>query len=179
MVRSCLVEPLIKPLIAPRPGLGRRSALSSSGLSSSRLVATALALAALASVTTYAHATHAALESEGLRSKLASSAGVVANAHRLPAKVAPKVLLERFLSDMAADLDVVAARREDDLVQAPSLSPDFDQDALSPDGLRSSPIPDPGPRLARAVQTARLRGGTDATYLLFGSAQHRAGIPTS
>lgn len=169
MVRSCLIEPLVKPLIAPRPGLGRRSALSGS-----RLAATALALSALAAVTTYAHATQDVLESESLRSKIESN--VVANAHRAPEKVASKVLLARFLESMAVATE---ARREDDLVQAPQLAPDFDQDALAPPLLRQSSVGDPGPRLARARLIDRLRGGTEATYLLFGSAQHRAGIPTS
>lgn len=173
MVRSCLIEPLIKPLIAPRPGLGRRSALSGS-----RLAATALALSALAAVTTYAHATQDVLESESLRSKIESN--VVANAHRAPEKIASKVLLERFLESMAvADRACGGTRREDDLVHPPQLAPDFDQDALDPRILKQSSVGDPGPRLARARLIDRLRGGTEATYLLFGSAQHRAGIPTS
>ena len=171
MVRSCLIEPLVKPLIAPRPGLGRRSALAGS-----RLAVTALALSALAAVTTYAHATQAQLESDSLRSKLECM--VVPNAHRTP-KVAPKVLLERFLSTYAADLLAEAARREDDLVRAPGLAPDFDQDALDPRLLRQSSVGDPGPRLAQVRAVDRLRGGTDPTYLLFGSARHRAGIPNS
>lgn len=173
MVRSCLIEPLVKPLIAPRAGLGRRSALSGS-----RLAATALALSALAAVTTYAHATQDALESASLRSKLESA--VAANAHRPPAKVASKALLERFLAEYAADaLSATPARRQDDLVEAPALAPDFDQDALDLTRLRQSSAADPGPRLAIAALTSRLRGGTDPTYQLFGSAQHRAGIPTS
>lgn len=171
MVRSCLIEPLVKPLVAPRPGLGRRSALAGS-----RLAVTALALSALAAVTTYAHATQAELESDSLRSKLECT--VVPNAHRAP-KVAPKVLLERFLSTYAQDLLAVAARREDDLVRAPGLAPEFEQDALDPRRLRPSPVGDPGSRLAQVRDVDRLRGGTDPTYLLFGSARHRAGIPNS
>lgn len=168
MVRSCLIEPLVKPLIASRGNLGRRSALSGS-----RLAATALALSALAAVTTYAHATQAALESEALRSKVEST--VVANAHRLPEKAAPKVVLARFLASIAAE----EARREDDLVSAPDAAPDFDQDALDPTRLRQSSAADPGPRLRIAVHSSRRTRGAHPTYLLFGSAQHRAGIPTS
>jgi len=167
MIRSCLIAPLVQPLIASR--FGRRT-----GLSGSRLAATALCLSALAAVTTYADATRAALESASLRSKLESN--VVANAHRLPEKVAPKVLLERFLNTEA-----LVARREDvGLVAAPALSPDFLQihnPLLEPPP--KSRVPSPGSRLSEARRIDRLTGGHDSTFLLFGSGQHRSGIPTS
>lgn len=160
MIRSCLIAPLVEPLVASR--VGRRTALAGS-----RLAMTALALSALAAVSTYADATRAELESQALRSKIESS--VVANAHRAPDKVAPKVLLERFLA--------LVATREDDVVRAPLESPDFEQPRW--DGLSPTPVFAPGPRLAEARRLDRLRGGSDPTFVLFGSALHRSGVPTT
>ena len=162
MIRSCLIAPLVEPLVASR--VGRRTALSGS-----RLAATALALSALAAVTTYADATRGALESHSLRSKIESS--VVANAHRLPDKIASKVLLERFLT--------TEARRQDDLVSAPVESPDFDPPPIDSRLAAKSRVPNPGSRLAEARRIDRLTGGHEATFLLFGSGQHRSGIPAS
>lgn len=162
MVRSCLIAPLVQPLVGRgTSGVGRRSAISRS-----RIFGTALALSALCSVSTMADAARATLESEALKSKVEST--VKANAHRAP-KIAAKVLLERFLAGIA--------RRADDLVTAPSESPDFEQEGLAIARVRAR-LKYYSPDTARRA-VDRLLAGADPTYLLFGSGVHLSGIPTS
>jgi hypothetical protein len=153
MIRSCLIEPLVKPLV----GRGRRSALQRS-----KIAATCLALSALVSVTTNADAARDAL---GL-DQSARPATVKPNAHRAP-KIAPRVVLEEFLA--------LVASREDAIVEAPAEAPDFE--LHSP---REGPRPRlhwGGLRLARRLDD--LFSGSDPTFRLFGSGQHLSGIPTT
>jgi hypothetical protein len=167
MIRSCLIEPLVKPLVGRgSAGVGRRSALSRG-----KILSTCLALTALASVTTAADARE--MEAELQKSQI--EATVKPNAHRAP-KLATQKMLDRFLS--------LVARREDDIVRRPALSPDFERVALEVDQRRSRLRPlaahargAAGLWLAR--RTERLRAGADSTFLLFGSGVHLSGIPTS
>ncbi|MFO0729051.1 MAG: hypothetical protein U1E65_35050 [Myxococcota bacterium] len=163
MIRSGLIEPLIKPLIDSRIRSG-------SALSRGQLATTALALSALVAVSTMADAARAEAESLALRSKVEST--VKPNAHRLPARVPAKVLLERFLAE-------VTGRADAELVMAPGESPDFLQDDLQNRRYGLGPITDPGPRLSIARLVDRLRGGADPNFRLFGSSLHLSGIPTS
>lgn len=170
MVRSCLIAPLVKPLVGRgAAGVGRRSAIGRS-----RILGTALALSALCSVSTMADAARETLEAEARKSKIESN--VKANAHRAPKKIAARVLLDRFLALVAA--------REDDIVSAPGEAPEFDNDAIallsSRHRLRHLGFSAPGcAGLALASRVDRLHSGADPTYFLFGSAQHLSGIPTS
>jgi hypothetical protein len=161
MIRSSLIAPLVKPLIAPGYG---------SAISRGSFAKTALALSALVAVSTMADAARAEAESAVLRSKLEST--VKPNAHRPKATLAAKVLLERFLAE-------VAERADAGLVQAPSESPDFQQVDLRKRRYGTGPISDPGPRLSLARLTDRLRGGADPNYRLFGSSLHLSGLPNS
>lgn len=167
MVRSCLIEPLVKPLVGRgASGRGRRSALARS-----RIAATCLALSALVSVSTAADAAHEQLESEALKSRLAQT--VKANAHRAP-KIDSKVALANLLALVAA--------REDEIVAPLVESPGFEQEALRHRRKRPPLIGAhrPGPDgLGLAERLDLLFSGTDPTFRLFGSGQHLSGIPTS
>lgn len=161
MVLSCLVEPLVQPLVGRGTrGPGRRTALSRS-----RLASTALAMSALLAVATSADA------SDLLEGRTAPEAEQVQrNAHAKPAPIPYRVVLEQF----------TAARREDDhLVAQPGLAPEFEWDAVLAHRLRHSRdiVRDIGPGLGLGRRLDRLLSSAQLTFHLFASGQHQSGAP--
>lgn len=164
MVFSCLVEPLVAPLV------GCGGGVRGSALTKSRLAATALACTALLALAGTAEANElAARATEPAAAKVAPEKAAVRNAHAKPAAIPYRVLLQT----------VFAARREDQLLAEPGLAPSFEQDALDAHRLRRRPdsVLDLGPGLGLTQRIDRLYGGTLSTFLRFGSGRHLAGQP--
>ncbi len=154
MVLSCLVEPLVSPLIGRgASGPGRRS-----GLGRSRLAATALIASALL------------VSAKGLPSvdELKQETTEVArNAHKKPDPIPYHQILAQFV------------RREDDqrvlaLVEAPA----FEWDAITAHRLKHSRdlVRDTGPGLGHGLRIDRTRRARQ-TFLLFLSGRHLSGSP--
>ncbi|MCB9646719.1 MAG: hypothetical protein H6730_09030 [Deltaproteobacteria bacterium] len=163
MVLSCLVEPLVQPLV----GRGTRGPARRTALSRGRLAASALAVSALLAVATNADAQDLL---EG-RTAPAKSQCCARTAHKKPAAVPYREVLARFL----------AARREDDIVVAPALSADFEQEAIGVHRLRHARnlVRDSGPGLGVARRLARVTAPAERTFLLFASGQHMSGAPNA
>jgi hypothetical protein len=161
MVLSCLVEPLVQPLV----GRGARGPARRTALSRGRLAASALAVSALLAVATNADAADLL---EG-RTTAAQAEGCVRTAHKKPAALPYRELLAQ----------VAAARREDDLVAAPAQSPEFEQAALGVHRLRHARnlVRDSGPGLGVARRLARVTAPAERTFLLFASGRHMSGAP--
>lgn len=158
MVFSCLVEPLVKPLVGRgTSGPGRRTALRRS-----RLASTALAVSALMACATAADASlldgHQKKQSE-----------VRCNAHAKPAPIPSRVELDRLAT----------LRNEDELVAAPALAPDFEWEALSAAHLRHRRDIglDTGSGLGLGKRLDRLLSPVESTFVLFSSGQHQSGAP--
>ncbi|MCK6550859.1 hypothetical protein L6R52_33790 [Myxococcota bacterium] len=165
MVWSCLVEPLVQPLV------GRRTGLSGSALQKSRLAATALACTALMAIAGTAEAAELAARAKTRSVEPARAEASVRNAHAKPAPIPYRELLQT----------VFAARREDDQLEEPGLAPSFEQDALNAHRLKHKRdiARDQSPGLGLGLRIDRLRGGLLATFLRFGSGRHLAGLPIS
>lgn len=159
MVLSCLVEPLVSPLIGRGAGgPGRKS-----GFRRSRLGATALAASALL------------VCAQGLPSaddllKEKNEERVVCNAHAKPAPIPSRVQLAELL-----------AVREDEAPElaAPVEAPEFEWDAVFAHRLKHSRdiVRDTGPGLGLGLRIDRTRGAVSRTFCLFASGQHRSGAP--
>lgn len=164
MVFSCLVEPLVQPLV------GRRTGLSGGALQKSRLAATALACTALMALAGTAEAAALAARAKARTAEPARAEASMRNAHAKPAPIPYRELLQT----------VFVTRREDEL-EEPGLAPSFEQDALNAHRLKHKRdiARDQSPGLGLGVRIDRLRGGTLATFLRFGSGRHLAGLPIS
>jgi hypothetical protein len=161
MVLSCLVEPLVSPLT----GRGTSGGPRRSALIGTRLAMTALAASALIAVS------GAELRGERIVAP-AKAERVVANAHKKPDAIAYQQLLETVFA-------AYVLRDEDDLVREPGLAASFEQAALGDHRLRDirNMIRDSGPALGLGLRIDRLAGGSDATWLRFGSGRHLSGQP--
>ena len=159
MVLSCLVEPLVAPLVG-RPGARGRTALSR------RMVATALMASAWAEVTTTAHAA-------GTLNKLQpgdqAETTSIRQAHQKPAATRDREVLAQ---------SALPARRKQEL-EEPGEAAEFESRALRQGRLR--PGPDlrrlTGPSLGIHRRLDALRRARSLTYLTFGAGQHRSGAP--
>lgn len=164
MVLSCLVEPLVSPLIGRgKSGLGRSS------LAGTRLASTALAVSVLIAISGTVSASE--LVAKASRSEVRAEQTVARNAHAKPAPVPYSELLRT----------VFAFRRLETLAAEPGESPIFEQKALAFDRLRHQRdiVRDPGPGLGLGQRLDRIYGGRDSTFLRFGSGIHLSGQPHS
>lgn len=160
MVLSCLVEPLVSPLVGRgTSGPGRKS-----GLRRSRFAATALAASALMAVSTCVDVSTLREEAKAA----APEAKVVRNAHRRPDATPYRVVLAAFLG-----------REENPLLAEPGEAPDFEHRALYVHRLRHRRDLgiDPGPVLGLGRRLDRLRPSALSAFRLFASATCRAGAP--
>lgn len=156
MVLSCLVEPLVPPLVKRRPGSvgtiprGRR------------LAATALAATALALVST-------TVEDRAPELERIERVRVTRNAHRRPDPP------PRPLPALDTVLDEVRTRA------ALRVTPRFEWDALRAHRLRHRQdlAQDQRPGLGLGRHLDRLISPRDANFLRFGSATPRTGLPVS
>lgn len=159
MVLSCLVEPLVAPLVG-RPGGRRKTALTR------RMAATALMVSALAAVTTNAHAADQVKKVTGAEVKESAQ---LRNAHQKPAAIP-----YRELQAQAA----LPAKDEDPLAE-PGEAARFETEAHL--DARKRPRPDlrrdTGPSLGLHLRIDALRRAHRLTYLTFGAGQHRSGAP--
>lgn len=158
MVFSCLVEPLVAPLVGRRasaPGRG-------SALTKSRLAATALATSALLALASSANA--AEREEQAVRASK-PEATLVRNAHKPPAPMPSRVVLEASLG-----------RVERFQLEAPGEAPEFEWDAIFAHRLKHSRdlVRDTGPGLGLGRRVDRLTSAL-GTFLRFASGRHLSG----
>jgi hypothetical protein len=159
MVLSCLVEPLVAPLVG-RPGARGRTALSR------RMVATALMVSALAAVTTNAHTADTVKK---LKHGEQAEAASIRNAHQKPAAIPYREVLAQY---------ALPALRKQEL-EEPGEAAEFESRALRQGRLRPGPDlqrPD-GSSLGLHRRLDALRRARSLTYLTFGAGQHRSGAP--
>lgn len=156
MVLSCLVEPLVAPLVGPRRTAIRRS----------RLAATALAASALMAIACPAQA------SEVASGNAKAAASRVRNAHKKPAPIPLRVVVAQHTQ--------VAVRRDEAIrLAAPGEAAAFEQEALLVHRLlhRRKLETDLGFPLGLGRAKHRLCQSMARAFLLFGSGQLRAGAP--
>ncbi|MEQ9496977.1 MAG: hypothetical protein RIT81_08960 [Deltaproteobacteria bacterium] len=154
MVLSCLVEPLVAPLVGAQRSRIKRS----------RLAATALACSALMAAVCPSQASKLADGAHGGAEKT-----VVRNAHAKPAPIPLRVVVEQY-----------AVRRDEHLeIAAPGEAASFEQEAVFGHRLRHQRLLDPnaGPPMSRARSQHRRTRSVAASFRLFGSGQLRAGAP--
>lgn len=157
MVLSCLVEPLVSPLVG-RGTTGRRR----SGLSGTRLASTALACTALLALANPARAETILADANEVRIDR-----TVRNAH-----VKPKTM-----SYLELVQTVFTVQRREELA-APPESACFEQDAVEAHRLKHKRdiVRDSGPSLGLGQRIDRLFGASTKTYLRFGSGVHQSAI---
>lgn len=158
VVASCLVEPLVRPLVPGRGGGGGGPRPGSRTALRGKLAATALACSMLMAVTTNATASELLEAPEAPR--------VHRNAH---AKPDPIPSHERLAE---------VARREDDIVARPALAPEFEWDAVEASRRRHARdiVRDTGPGLGLGRRLDRLTAVL-RSFLLFSSGWHHSGAP--
>jgi hypothetical protein len=163
MVFSCLVQPLVTPLVR-RGAVGgqRRTALGS------RLLSTALMASALVAVAVSAQASAAEKTARSLDRRPAAEQ-LVRNAHKKPEPLPLRLVLAAF------------ARRDDLLeVVKPGLASELDQALLRLERARPPPegFPQhPGPGLWAGKRLDRLLASRSSTFLRFGAGRHLSGAP--
>lgn len=160
MVLSCLVEPLVSPLVGRgASGPGRKS-----GFRRSRLGATALAASALLVCA------GSLPSADDLLKENKKEERVVRNAHAKPAPIPSAVQLAELL----------AVREEEaPTLGAPAEAPEFEWDAVLAHRLKHSRdiVRDTGPGLGLGIRIDRTRGAVSSTFCLYASGQHRSGAP--
>lgn len=155
---SCLVEPLVKPLVARRTGGLARQA---------RLGGSALAMTAIAASALLACANPAAADQIAKTEKH----DVVRSAHKKPKAISYRAMLAHFQ----------AIRRQDLTLDVLTEAPDFETEAVRAARWRHAwdTGGGSGPVLRLGMRIDRLLGAADrSTFLRFGSGQHRSGSPT-
>lgn len=160
MVMSCLVEPLVQPLVSSVVGgRGRRT-----GSVRSRLAASAMMMSAVMAL-----GTPSPLDAAETRD---AAPTVERNAHKPPAPV-PLRDVPRVFGGVKAIFDLKGLPR----VAKPWLAPRFEWDAIWASRLRHACdlMTDPGPVLGRARRRSRVEGAWPPTFLRFGSGVHLAG----
>jgi len=164
MVLSCLVEPLVAPLVGRGAGPRRGSALSRR-----RLLATALMASALVGVTTQGHAAEVERRLKHGRAEKTEQRAL-RNAHQKPAAKPYRLVMAEF---------ALAARPKEELAQ-PGQAADFESDGLRLDRLRHARDigKATGPTLALARRLDALTAARSSTFLRFGSGHYRSGAPT-
>lgn len=163
MVLSCLVEPLVPPLVGRGTDAapGRRS---KSYLSRSRLASTALALSAVLATGTSAQA------EDLLEGRVAPEpVHIHKHAHKKPDPIPYRVMFEAV---------ALVAQRERLPMAALHRAPDFEWDAVLAHRLKHSRdiARMPGPCLGHGTWLDRLATPDDTTFLLFSSGQHQSGL---
>jgi hypothetical protein len=156
MVLSCLVEPLVSPLIGRGTGgPGRRSGVRRSRLAASALVTSALLICASSMPSA----------DEMLEEKTEE---VARNAHKKPDPIPYREVLDEFVAreDKILSFDLIAA-------------PEFESEAILLSRLRHSRdiVRDTGPGLGLGLRIDRTRSAANETFLLFASGKHLSGSP--
>ena len=158
MVLSCLVEPLVSPLIGRgASGPGRRSGFRRSRLAASALVASALLVCASSMPS-----------ADDVLQEKETEAEVVRNAHKKPDPIPYRQVLDSFIAreDKILSFDLIAA-------------PDFESEAILMSRLKHSRdiVRDTGPGLGLGLRIDRTRSAANETFLLFASGKHLSGSP--
>jgi hypothetical protein len=154
MVLSCLVEPLVSPLIGRgASGPGR------SGIRRSRLAASALITSALFVC---------ASSMPSLDDVKEEQPAAVRNAHKKPDPIPYRQVLDAFI---ARDEKIMCF----DLIAAP----EFESEAILMSRLKHSRdiVRDTGPGLGLGLRIDRTRRAANQTFLLFASGKHLSGSP--
>lgn len=170
MVMSCLVEPLVGPLVGRRTNVsGRRTGLKRSRLSASALFVSAIM--AMGSTT--------AGDVLDRDARIRDAEKSYRNAHKRPDPIP--------LRDVGRVFGKVKAIHNPDeeklRVLRQGLAPRFEWDAIHASRLKHATdlTRDPGPTLTRARRTSRLVSSKSLAFLRFASGKHRSGAysPTS
>jgi hypothetical protein len=161
MVLSCLVEPLIAPLVGFGTAGRRRTALSGSRISVTAIAATALLALSGATIKGDKIKAPAPVKAEQT---------VKANAHKRPDAIPYRVQFAHLF---------IAPVKEDLLVE-PGEAARFEQSSLHEHRLRHKRdiVRETSPCLGVALRRDRLRGGSADAWLRFGSGTHRSGQPS-
>ncbi|MBK8009908.1 MAG: hypothetical protein IPK13_01050 [Deltaproteobacteria bacterium] len=161
MVLSCLVDPLVPPLVGGTSGRGRKTRLSGSRLMSTALVATALA--AVVSL-----AGHSSGQAKAFGGKAQPTIG--RTAHRPPSVRATGCLPSTEVAALRDDQQVRPSR--------PGSAPDFEWDAIRAHRLRHGRniARDGGPGLGAGRRIDRL-DCAQSILLHFASGRPPAGAP--
>jgi hypothetical protein len=155
MVLSCLVEPLVSPLIGRgASGPGRRSGISRSRLAASALITSALLVCA-SSI-------------DSVDEVKAEEPAAQRNAHKKPDPIPYRQVLDEFVArdEKIMSFDLIAA-------------PDFESEAILMSRLKHSRdiVRDTGPGLGLGLRIDRTRSAANETFLLFASGKHLSGSP--
>lgn len=156
MVRSCLVQPLVAPLV----GSGTRGPGRRTGLSRSRLLATALTATLLVTVATQADAVEAAMSPHQVEMKAGT-------AHQKPKPIPTRDLLQVLMPPVVSTKTVLL----------PGVAPHFDWDAVEAHRRRQRVVPHDGASLATGRRLDRLIRCRSSVFLRFHSGKHRSGAP--
>ena len=156
MVLSCLVEPLVSPLIGRGTGgPGRRSTIRRSRLAASALITSALLVCASSMPSA----------DDLLEEKQEE---VARNAHKKPDPIPYRQVLDEFIAreDKILSFDLIAA-------------PEFESEAILLSRLKHSRdiVRDTGPGLGLGLRIDRTRSASNRNFLLFASGKHLSGSP--
>lgn len=160
---SCLVEPLVAPLVGRGAGARRTS------LARSRLAASALVMSAVMAVAT--PVTAGDLLERDAATREAEKA--YRNAHKRPEPVPYRDVGWVFGHERARH----EPERDRIRIDRPGLAPRFEWDAVWASRLKHALdwTRDPGPTLSRARRTERLVRSKRDPFLRFGSGPYRSG----
>ena len=161
MVLSCLVEPLVSPLIGRGTGgPGRSAPMRRTGLGRSRLAASALITSALLIAASSMPSADEIVQEE--------TTEVARNAHKKPDPIPYRQVLDAFIArdEKVMSFDLIAA-------------PEFESEAILMSRLKHSRdiVRDTGPGLGLGLRIDRTRRASQETFLLFASGRHLSGSP--
>jgi hypothetical protein len=156
MVLSCLVEPLVSPLIGRGTGGPGRTGLSRSRLAASAQITSALLVAA------------SSMPSADELLQQEETTEVARNAHKKPDPIPYRQVLDAFIArdEKIMSFDLIAA-------------PEFESEAILMSRLKHSRdiVRDTGPGLGLGLRIDRTRRASQETFLLFASGKHLSGSP--